>query len=152
MSAGPSDSVHRQVTLDGLRGMAALFVVAYHGLSPFGLTAWGAAHAQLAVDFFFALSGFVLATTYRPRLGAGLSAASFLLRRWIRLAPLALAGLAFGWLVQGARGLAVHGQRLDADGRSAVFNALLLPDLTRWAAGCVTLPVPCETASDSRTW
>ena len=54
----------RYEILDGLRGVAAVFVLVYHLCEThFGL---GAAHplnhGYLAVDFFFALSGFVKIT------------------------------------------------------------------------------------------
>ncbi len=50
----------------------------------------------LAVDFFFLLSGLVIARTYDARLQDGLSFGTFAASRWIRLYPLFLAGLAFG--------------------------------------------------------
>ena len=57
----------RFLTLDGLRGFAAVCVALFHydhDLMPGG---------YLAVDFFFALSGFVLTKTYTRRFAAGLS-------------------------------------------------------------------------------
>lgn len=44
--------------------------------------------AYLAVDLFFALSGFVLASSYGPRFEAGLSLAAFMRKRLTRLYPL----------------------------------------------------------------
>lgn len=77
-------------TLDGLRGIAAAAVVAFHAGSFFG--PFKPQSAYLAVDFFFVLSGFVLAYAYDNRLGSRLTAAAFLRRRVIRLFPLYLAG------------------------------------------------------------
>jgi peptidoglycan/LPS O-acetylase OafA/YrhL len=72
--------------LDGLRGLAALAVVIYH----LGLTNRVnlAPNAYLAVEFFFALSGFVLARAYAERLDRSLSLWGFLLIRLIRVMPL----------------------------------------------------------------
>jgi hypothetical protein len=49
---------HHFSALDGLRGIAALVVLALHALTPFNLD-YIVPHAVLAVDFFFLLSGFV---------------------------------------------------------------------------------------------
>ena len=88
--------------LDGLRGTAALCVLMFHfwemmvpdiAHNPMG-------HAFLAVDFFFALSGFVLGHAYDARLAphAGareaLTLTGFFKRRLIRLHPMVLAALA----------------------------------------------------------
>jgi len=55
------------------------------------------AHAYLAVDFFFCLSGFVIAYAYDARL-AQLGVRTFLLRRLIRLHPLVIIGSLLGLL------------------------------------------------------
>jgi peptidoglycan/LPS O-acetylase OafA/YrhL len=82
-------------TLDGLRGVAACTVVWFHMIgqtyqvaSPF--------HGYLAVDFFFILSGFVIARSYEARLAAGMTMAAFIKLRLIRLYPLILLGLILG--------------------------------------------------------
>lgn len=84
----------RYVTLDAMRGLAALAVAIFHlsnSLVPAG---------YLAVDFFFVLSGFVLDHTYRHRFAAGLGVGEFMARRFARLWPLHLCGLVlcFAWL------------------------------------------------------
>lgn len=74
----------RYETLDGLRGVAAIGVMLYHvgswtgrnGLIP---------HGYLAVDFFFCLSGFVLAHAYGRR---EIDWLGFMRQRLIRLWPL----------------------------------------------------------------
>jgi peptidoglycan/LPS O-acetylase OafA/YrhL len=86
----------RYVTLDAMRGLAALAVALFHlsnTLVPAG---------YLAVDFFFVLSGFVLDHTYRRRFAAGLGVGEFMARRFLRLWPLHLCGLVlcFGWLAR----------------------------------------------------
>lgn len=86
--------------LDGLRGVAALAVVAFHRrwLAPDGHFL---DHAYLAVDFFFALSGFVLAHAYSKRIGVKIGFLSFLKLRILRLYPLYFLGVTLGitvWL------------------------------------------------------
>ncbi len=48
--------------------------------------------AYLAVDFFFVLSGFVMARTYEPRLAAGYGAGRFFAARYRRMWPTMLLG------------------------------------------------------------
>jgi peptidoglycan/LPS O-acetylase OafA/YrhL len=90
--------------LDGLRGTAALSVLLFHILE---MTTPDVAqnplrHAHLAVDFFFALSGFVLGHAYDARMSAAvapgrrLDLKSFLLRRLIRLHPMVILSMILG--------------------------------------------------------
>lgn len=82
----------RFAVLDGLRGVAALVVVLYH----FGGRPWPP-HGYLAVDFFFVLSGFVLAHAYGDRLAARqITPQAFLVLRYFRLWPMALLGTVIG--------------------------------------------------------
>ena len=80
----------RYAALDGLRGVAALFVVARH-IGPYVPR-----FSYLAVDLFFVLSGFVLALQNDARFEAGLSPSTFLRGRIRRLYPLYALGLAMG--------------------------------------------------------
>lgn len=85
--------------LDGLRGIAAVAVVLFHFME-FAVPDYAdnfIAHAYFAVDFFFCLSGFVIASAYDARL-ATIGIRAFLLRRLIRLHPLVLVGSVLGWL------------------------------------------------------
>jgi peptidoglycan/LPS O-acetylase OafA/YrhL len=82
------------VTLDGLRGMAAILVVGRH----VGLLGHRLGPTYLAVDLFFFLSGFVIALAYDGRLQQGGFFRQFLAIRFIRLYPLYLLGLALGLL------------------------------------------------------
>ena len=78
--------------LDALRGVAALCVVWYHFAGRLNLP-FLFPHGYLAVDFFFVLSGFVIAKAYTERLSSGsLPVLKFCLLRLIRLAPLAIIG------------------------------------------------------------
>jgi peptidoglycan/LPS O-acetylase OafA/YrhL len=91
----------RFVALDGLRGIAALAVVLLHGELFFGRPPLPNAH--LAVDFFFALSGFVLAHAYEDRLKTeALTPLAFFRERIIRLYPLYALGSVLGLAVLAA--------------------------------------------------
>lgn len=86
----------RLASLDGMRGVAALMVALYHwGLATEPLAQPG----YLAVDFFFALSGYVLALIYAHRLSGGsLDAKKFVQLRIIRFYPIYFVGHCLGIL------------------------------------------------------
>lgn len=83
--------------LDGLRGIAALSVVVFHYLEWIypDFTKNFIGHGFLAVDFFFCLSGFVIAYAYDNRLPA-IGRRAFFAARLIRLHPLVIAGTIIG--------------------------------------------------------
>ena len=84
--------------LDGLRGVAALAVVVFHFIEMFvGMTDNLIAHGYLAVDFFFCLSGFVVAYAYDDRLPK-MGLKTFFKVRLIRLHPLVVLGAILGLL------------------------------------------------------
>ncbi|QWC56247.1 acyltransferase family protein [Erythrobacter sp. 3-20A1M] len=85
----------RFVALDSLRGIAALFIVFYH-MGDFGwVSGWTPFRSGwMLVDFFFVLSGFVIAMSYGARLAHGYPRGSFLLIRFGRVFPLHLAVVA----------------------------------------------------------
>ena len=70
-SAFPDSKQHYAV-LDGLRGVASVMVVIFHLLEPLstGHLDQIINHGYLAVDFFYVLSGFVVAYAYEPFCGA----------------------------------------------------------------------------------
>jgi len=82
----------RLTGLDALRGVAALVVFLGHVGYLTGFFAIPASY--LAVDFFFMLSGYVMARTYEHRLGDDLSAGAFLWLRLKRLWPVCAVGSA----------------------------------------------------------
>jgi peptidoglycan/LPS O-acetylase OafA/YrhL len=92
--AAPTAGSSRFAVMDGLRGVAAMAVVLCHSWPDGGPVQNG----PLAVDFFFLLSGFVIAHAYEDELRAGLIRA-FLVRRLIRLLPLVWLGAGGGFLV-----------------------------------------------------
>src|SRR6202522_4654630 len=86
--------------LDGLRGSAAFLIVVFHVFNySFGFNRpWAPVkHAYLAVDFFFVLSGFVVAYAYDDR-WTRMSILQFFRIRLIRLHPLVLIGATLGLL------------------------------------------------------
>ncbi len=84
--------------LDGLRGLAAVAVVLFHRRDWFGGDAFFG-HAYLAVDFFFMLSGFVIALAYEKRLAEPSYFWPYVRERMIRLQPLLLLGAVLGSIV-----------------------------------------------------
>ena len=80
---------HRFTVLDSWRGIAALGVAWYHVKADYW---WldGPFYDRLnfAVDFFFVLSGFVIAAAYGDKLRHGFSTAKFMFLRYARLWPL----------------------------------------------------------------
>jgi len=84
--------------LDGLRGVAAIVVVSFHVLEAYAndnrfkqiLN-----HGYLSVDFFFLLSGFVVAYAYDDRWGK-MTQWDFYKRRLIRLQPMVIMGSIIG--------------------------------------------------------
>lgn len=83
----------RYLTLDGMRGLAALLIMAFHLHGMFGVLP---IQAYLAVDLFFVLSGFVLAEAYDARLQEGLPWQAFLRIRVVRFYPLYILGTLLG--------------------------------------------------------
>lgn len=79
----------RYKVLDSWRGIAALLVAAFHfPVSGFVHNAALVRHAYLFVDFFFVLSGFVIAHTQRDGIADVAAFRGFLMRRLGRLYPL----------------------------------------------------------------
>lgn len=131
------------VVLDGLRGVAAVMVVLFHLFEAF---TFGDAqrqiinHGYLAVDFFFLLSGFVIAYAYDDRwtrMGMG----EFFARRLLRLQPMVVMGSIIGatlfYLQQGSL--------FPLIAKTPVWQMLLVMLL-----GCTLLPLP--KAFDIRGW
>src|SRR5579863_4364510 len=117
------------MALDGLRGLAALVILVYH--RRFWFTPGSFFHGFLAVDFFFILSGFVIAHAYSERLREGkLGFWRFLRLRLERLCPLLFFGSALGC-----------GAILVTSAASIAFGALA-PLGGAFILGGMSLPVP----------
>lgn len=145
-----SSQQHRFHLLDAIRGIAALLVVAYHAPLDFGrLLPFRSGF--LAVDLFFALSGFVIAFSYERRLREGLSYRNFVVARLIRLYPVYLLAtlVAITVSVIAAHSLSFHGFFLEV-----LLGLLLLPNVLHGSKATVyPLDFPawsllCELASN----
>lgn len=118
--------------LDLMRAVAALCVVLVHSTLLFGQNLAPGAH--LAVDFFFALSGYVIAHAYDDQ---HMGVRVFMLRRAIRLYPLYAVGLSLGLL----QALALWGLgRTSMTGSDIALSGLL---------NAVYLPSPFGAESDA---
>lgn len=84
-------------TLDGMRGAAAIAVMLHHVEMLLLGTAFLRA-GYLAVDFFFMLSGFVIASAYERRFAEGLTPQAFTWLRIKRLWPVMAVGVIAGAL------------------------------------------------------
>lgn len=128
-SSAFADSKPHYELLDGLRGVAALFVIWYHVFEGFATSPIDQRlnHGYLAVDFFFILSGFVIGYAYDDRWKAGkskMTTKNFFKRRLIRLHPMVIMGAVLGvitYCIQGS--VQWDGTKI---GMSMVMLALLL--------------------------
>lgn len=131
----------RYEVLDGLRGVAALIVVAFHLLEVYsgGPVHQIINHGYLAVDFFFILSGYVVGYAYdnNPRLTAW----NFAKRRLVRLHPMVVFGSLLGALL-------FYFQQGDTFPPIAATSAGTLLVIT--LVCCTLLPLP--PSCDIRGW
>jgi len=124
----------RFVTMDGVRGVAALSVLTLHlTIGPSGVRF---PMANFAVDVFFCLSGFVLASAFEARLAAGMSALSFARLRWIRLYPMYFVGLTIG-IVNALVALRLGAPAVTADrfALEALLGLALAPSFSQFQFG-----------------
>jgi len=114
--------------LDALRGLAALVIVLFHMGHWLGLKGV-VPNSALAVDFFFCLSGYVLALSYGARLDSGdWSAGRFMKVRLIRLMPVIVLATAISAAYLAAR-MVAHLQPADwmLLATATLFGLLTLP-------------------------
>lgn len=137
------------IALDGLRGVAALVVLIMHRGRWWYPQGGFLGHGYLAVDFFFLLSGFVIAFAYDSRFQGGMSVWRFMALRLIRLYPLILLGMLLGalWpaiqLLREARGAPPAGEF----GTNLLRGLLLIPDDHAIGAGDSIFPLNGPTWS-----
>jgi peptidoglycan/LPS O-acetylase OafA/YrhL len=129
--------------LDGLRGVASVMVICMHVCEPFAggnRFAMVINHGYLAVDFFFVLSGFVVAYSYDDRWGK-MTQWDFYKRRLVRLQPMVVLGSVIGAALFYFQGSAAF----PLIAGTPVWKVLLL-----MVIGATLLPVP--TSMDIRGW
>lgn len=128
--------------LDLLRGLAALAVVEFHCSSRMDLPLLFA-HGYLAVDFFFVLSGFVIAKAYGGRLTSGrMSLRRFALVRGIRLMPLVVIGTLLAAVIEvGRPGITDQQAHIHDLVLAVVMGASLVPTLVRTTLEYTVFPL-----------
>jgi peptidoglycan/LPS O-acetylase OafA/YrhL len=131
------------VILDGLRGVASLMVVVFHLFEAYS----GGSpqkqiinHGYLAVDFFFLLSGFVIAYAYDDR-WAGMGQWEFYKRRLVRLQPMIIMGGLIGAALIGFQHFSIF-PKLEAATIWQILGLLLLGFLM----------IPVTPSADIRGW
>ena len=138
----PLSSKPRFEILDGLRGVAAMIVVAFHLFETYspGPKEQILNHGYLAVDFFFVLSGFVIGYAYDDRWGR-MTTWDFFKRRLIRLQPMVVLGSLIGafWFYFSA-----------APGFELVMQTPWWKLVIILILGCIMFPTP--PSMDIRGW
>lgn len=129
---------HKFEELDGLRGVAAIAVMLWHRREWFGGDGF-LGHAYLAVDFFFMLSGFVIAHAYGERLTDGPARWAFLRDRVIRLHPLLIVGALIASVLLA---YAIHSGTKPMPALPALtFLSAFVPAPAMWIAGGEAFPI-----------
>lgn len=132
----------RYEILDGLRGVAAMIVVAYHLFETYsaGPVHQILNHGYLAVDFFFVLSGFVIGYAYDDRWDR-MSIKDFFKRRLVRLHPMVIMGTLIG---------AVFFYLGDCSAFPLIMETPWWKVLLMVLLGCLMIPTPVSW--DIRGW
>ncbi|MEM5518149.1 acyltransferase [Henriciella sp. AS95] len=112
--------------VDLVRGILAVYVVVCHWclFSNFDLFP----SAYLAVDYFFMMSGFVIAFAYQSKLRNGYKKSVFLYQRVLRLYPFILAGATVGFAYAAVKSFAAHGFIDFETWRLFAMNVLMIPE------------------------
>lgn len=142
VAQGAARSKNHYVVLDGLRGVASLLVILFHLFEAFttGPDKQIINHGYLAVDFFFVLSGFVIAYAYDDRWG-GMTQWGFYKRRLIRLQPMIIVGGILGALLVPFQDFSIFPKLASAQVWQIV--AVMLVSFTM---------IPLPGAADIRGW
>jgi peptidoglycan/LPS O-acetylase OafA/YrhL len=129
--------------LDGLRGVASVIVIIFHTFEVYSHGDHSKQilnHGYLAVDFFFLLSGFVVAYAYDDR-WSRMSVLDFFKRRLIRLQPMVV----IGSLIGAALFYPGAGKVFPLIATTPVWKLLLI-----MLIGCTLIPIPISW--DIRGW
>ena len=118
----------RYVTLDLMRGLAALAVLVFHMNYMLGTETHVIAKGYLAVDFFFILSGFVIAANYHVSVRSRLAWRDFVSARIARLWPLFILSTLIGFVAVMMKATRDFGYFDTANAMTSLaLNALILP-------------------------
>jgi len=137
------DSKSHYQILDGLRGVASVLVIVFHVFETFtggNRFIQIINHGYLGVDFFFVLSGFVVAYAYDDRWGK-LTDWDFYKRRLVRLQPMVV----MGSLIGAALFYFQVSPAFPQIAGTPVWKMLLI-----MLIGCTLIPVPLSM--DIRGW
>ena len=137
------ESKNHYPILDGLRGVASVIVIVFHVFEAFtggNRFVQIINHGYLAVDFFFLLSGFVVAYAYDDRWGK-MTLRDFYKRRLVRLQPMVVLGSVIGAALFYFQG----GSLFPSIAATPVWKMLLVMII-----GCTLLPIP--VSMDIRGW
>jgi len=118
-------SLHRFQALDSWRGVCACAVVLFHLNAGTHFHRW-LNNGYVAVDFFFVLSGFVIASAYQARIASWIEVARFTVRRLGRLYPLHLFVLGVYVLLELNRGFHHPAQFLTGERTLPALGADIL--------------------------
>lgn len=142
-SSAFADSKKHFLILDALRGVASIVVVLFHLLEVYS----GGDHVKqfinhgyLAVDFFFMLSGYVMAHAYDDRWDR-MTVKAFFKRRLVRLHPMIIAGMIIG---------AICFYFQESSMFPNIANTSVWEMLIVFLIGCTLIPVPLSM--DIRGW
>lgn len=139
-----NDSKQHLIILDALRGVAAIIVIFMHMFEVFCAGDFHKLiinHGYLAVDFFFMLSGYVMAHAYDDRWGR-MTVLDFAKRRLIRLHPLIIVGMTLGAIFFFFQESPAHFPNI---GRTTIWQVILT-----MLIGYTLIPIP--TSMDIRGW
>jgi peptidoglycan/LPS O-acetylase OafA/YrhL len=139
----PDSKKHYEI-LDGLRGVASVLVITFHVMESFtggNRFIQVINHGYLAVDFFFLLSGFVVAYAYDDRWGK-MGQWDFYKRRLIRLQPMVVMRSLIGAAFFYSQASSVVFPMI---GKTPVWEMLLV-----MLVGCTLIPLPLSM--DIRGW
>lgn len=137
------DSKKHFLILDALRGIAAIVVVFMHMFEIYANGDYHKMyinHGYLAVDFFFMLSGYVMAHAYDDRWDK-MTVWDFIKRRLIRLHPLIVLGMLIGGALFFFQETSIFPKIAD----TSVLQMLII-----MVIGMTLIPVP--TSMDIRGW
>lgn len=126
--------------VDMMRGMLALYIMACHWCLFFGVELFPSTY--LAVDYFFMMSGFMIAFAYQDKLRNGKKASVFLVERISRLYPAVIAGALLGFSFSALESMHTSGSFDNELWGLLGLNLLMIPLSLNMTAFAYPLNVP----------